>query len=70
MCWNSGSVSASMRLCGTLGFARIIRGNLWVLLWFTGKESPERENNSPVHPVAAAVIAWTYFYKLLVVMGK
>ena len=29
--------------------ARIIQGSLWVL-WFTGRESPERENNSPVHP--------------------
>ena len=28
---------------------RIIQGSLWVL-WFTGRESPERENNSPVHP--------------------
>ena len=30
--------------------ARIIQGSLWVLLWFTGRESLEREDNSPVHP--------------------
>ena len=53
--WNSGTVHASMCLYGTLGLAskrttaRIIRRSLWVL-WFTGRESPERENNSPVHP--------------------
>ena len=35
---------------------RIIQGSLWVP-WFTGKESPERKNNSPVHPATNLKIA-------------
>ena len=44
-----------MRLCGALGLAGrelspgLLQEHIWVL-WATERESPERENYSPIHP--------------------